>query len=174
MIFRGNMDPSSHLIMHLTPKTEIEKGITEIAKGEGVHDFDTQGNQYIDLVAGVTRPVHLGYGNRELAQAIHDQKMELAYFTPMMFANKPALKLAYVLSEIASGEIKRFTFECDGSESVETAMKLAKHYYYFKVDKGRYNIISRKGAYHGVNGVGVSTLGSAVPMRQMMESLAPD
>jgi adenosylmethionine-8-amino-7-oxononanoate aminotransferase len=167
------MDPSSHLILHLTPKAEIEKGITVISKGEGVHVFDSEGNKYIDLVAGVTRPVHLGYGHKELAQAIYDQMMELAYFTPLMFANEPAIKLAQVLSEIAPGAINRFTFECDGSEAVETAMKLAKHHHYFNGDKGRFKVLSRKGAYHGVNGIGVRALGSVVPMRQMMEPLAP-
>jgi adenosylmethionine-8-amino-7-oxononanoate aminotransferase len=167
------MDQSSHLIMHLTPDTVIEQGIPVISRGEGVHVFDTQGNKYIDLVAGVTRPVHLGYGNKELAQAIYDQMMELAYFTPLMFANEPSMKLAQVLSEITPGALNRFTFECDGSEAVETAMKLAKHYHYFKGDKGRYKILSRKGAYHGVNGIGVRALGSVVPMRQMMEPLAP-
>ena len=167
------MDQSSHLILHLTPKTEVEKGITVISRGEGVHVFDSEGKKYIDLVAGVTRPVHLGYGNQELAQAVYDQMMELAYFTPLMFANEPAIKLAQVLSEIAPGAINRFTFECDGSEAVETAMKLAKHHHYFKGDKGRFKILSRKGAYHGVNGIGVRALGSVVPMRQMMEPLAP-
>jgi adenosylmethionine-8-amino-7-oxononanoate aminotransferase len=167
------MDQSSHLILHLTPKAEIEKGITVISRGEGVHVFDSEGNKYLDLVAGVTRPVHLGYGNQELAQAVYDQMMELAYFTPLMFANEPAIKLAQVLSEIAPGAINRFTFECDGSEAVETAMKLAKHHHYFKGDKGRFKILSRKGAYHGVNGIGVRALGSVVPMRQMMEPLAP-
>jgi putrescine aminotransferase len=167
------MDQSSHLILHLTPKTEVEKGITVITRGEGVHVFDSEGNKYIDLVAGVTRPVHLGYGNAELAQAIYDQTMALAYFTPLMFANEPAIRLAEVLSEITPGALNRFTFECGGSEAVETAMKLAKHYHYFKGDKGRYKILSRKGAYHGVNGIGVRALGSVVPMRQMMEPLAP-
>ena len=167
------MDRSLHLILHLTPKTAIENGITVISRGEGVHVFDSEGNKYIDLVAGVTRPVHLGYGNAELAQAIYDQMMELAYFTPLMFANEPAIKLAEVLSEIAPGAINQFTFECDGSEAVETAMKLAKHYHYFKGDKGRYKVLSRKGAYHGVNGIGVRALGSVVPMRHMMEPLAP-
>jgi len=167
------MDQSSHLILHLTPKAEIAKGITVISRGEGVHVFDSEGNKYIDLVAGVTRPVHLGYGNKELAQAVYDQMMELAYFTPMMFANEPAIKLAEVLSGIAPGAINRFIFECDGSEAVETAMKLARHHHYFKGDKGRFKILSRKGAYHGVNGIGVRALGAVVPMRQMMEPLAP-
>ena len=167
------MVQSSHLILHLTPKTEVEKGITVISRGEGVHVFDSEGKKYIDLVAGVTRPVHLGYGNTELAQAIYDQMIELAYFTPLMFANEPAIKLAEVLSEITPDAINQFTFECGGSEAVETAMKLAKHYHYFKGDKGRYKVLSRKGAYHGVNGIGVRALGSVVPMRHMMEPLAP-
>ena len=167
------MDEKSHLILHLTPKAELEKGITVISKGEGVHVVDSEGNEYIDLVAGVTRPVHLGYGNKELAQAIYDQMMRLAYFTPLLFANEPAIKLAELLSEITPGAINRFTFECDGSEAVETAMKLAKHYHYFKGDTGRFKVLSRRGAYHGVNGVGVRALGSVVPMRHMMEPIAP-
>jgi taurine-pyruvate aminotransferase len=52
-------------------------------------------------------------------------------------------------------------------------MKLARHHHYFKGDKGRFKILSRKGAYHGVNGIGVRALGAVVPMRQMMEPLAP-
>ena len=52
-------------------------------------------------------------------------------------------------------------------------MKLAKHYHYFKGEKGRFKVISRKGAYHGVNGVGLRALGSVVPMRHMLEPLTP-
>lgn len=52
-------------------------------------------------------------------------------------------------------------------------MKLARHYHYFKGAQGRFKVLSRKGAYHGVNGIGVRALGSMVPMRQMMELLAP-
>ncbi len=170
---KKKLDDTSHLILHLTPRDEIKKGIMVVSKGEGVHVFDAEGNKYMDLVAGVTRPVHLGYGNKELAQAVYDQMCEMAYFTPMMFANAPAMKLAEALSETVPGAINRFVFECDGSEAVETAMKLAKHYHYYKGEKGRFKIISRRGAYHGVNGVGLRALGSVIPMRHMMEPLAP-
>jgi len=97
----------------------------------------------------------------------------MAYFTPMMFANPPAVKLAELLSETVPGSINHFAFECGGSEAVETAMKLAKHYHYFKGEKGRFKVISRKGAYHGVNGIGLRALGSVIPMRHIMEPLAP-
>jgi adenosylmethionine-8-amino-7-oxononanoate aminotransferase len=170
----GNtMDENSQLILHHTPRADIKNGITIMSKGEGVHLIDREGNKYIDLMSGITRPVHLGYGNKELAQAIYDQVMELSYFTPMMFANEPAIKLAQVLSEIAPGSINRFIFECSGSEAVETSMKIAKHYHYFNGDKGRFKVLSRKGAYHGVNGIGVRALGALPGVRHMMEPLAP-
>ena len=169
----NTMDSTSHLILHHTPRTEIEKGITVISKGEGVYLYDSAGNKYIDLMSGITRPVHLGYGNKELAQAIYDQVVDLSYFTPMMFANEPAIKLAEILSEITPGSINQFIFECGGSEAVETSMKIAKHHHYFKGDKGRFKVISRKGAYHGVNGIGIRALGALTSARHMMEPLAP-
>ena len=167
------MDKSAHLIPHRTPKSELEKGILVIKKGEGVHVFDREGNRYIDLNAGATRPVHVGYGRKEIAQAVYDQCCELAYYSPCMFANEPAIQLAELLSKITPSPINRFTFECDGSEAVESAMKLAKHYHYYSGNKSRYKIISRIGAYHGVNGIGVRALGTVLPMRQMMEPIAP-
>jgi adenosylmethionine-8-amino-7-oxononanoate aminotransferase len=142
-------------------------------KGEGVRVFDQYGKCYLDLEAGMTRPVHVGYGRKEIAQAAHDQMVELCYFTPMEFANLPALRLAEVLSEIAPGEINQFFFVSSGSEAVESAIKLAKHYHYFRGDKKRYKIISRRGAYHGVTGGALNVLGTALPMRQIMEPLAP-
>jgi adenosylmethionine-8-amino-7-oxononanoate aminotransferase len=166
-------DRNSHLILHRTTAKEIEQGIPIITKGEGVHVFDQEGKKYLDFVAGVTRPVHVGFGRKDLAQAAYDQMCKLAYFTPSQFTNEPAIRLAEVLAEITPPSINRFLFECDGSEAVESAMKIAKHYHYFKGEKQRYKVISRKGAYHGVNGYGVRALGIVMPMRQIMEPLAP-
>jgi adenosylmethionine-8-amino-7-oxononanoate aminotransferase len=85
----------------------------------------------------------------------------------------PALKLAEVLAEIAPGRINNFTFVCDGSEAVEAAIKLAKHYHHYKGDKKRYKVISRRGAYHGVTGGALSVLGTVLPMRQIMDPVMP-
>jgi adenosylmethionine-8-amino-7-oxononanoate aminotransferase len=166
------MDSQTHLILARTPRNEIQKGITIITKGEGVRVFDQDGKSYLDLVAGVTRPVHVGYGRKEIAQAVYDQINDLCYFTPMQFANVPAIKLADVLSEIAPAKINKFFFVCDGSEAVESAIKLARHYHFFRGDKKRHKIISRRGAYHGVTSGALSLLGTVLPMRQIMEPLA--
>ena len=167
------MDDSSHLILHRTSQKEVRQGISVIVRGEGAWVYDQDGKRYLDLDAGVTRPVHVGHGSRELAQAAYDQMCRLAYFTPMGFANVPAMELADVLAKIAPKGINRFTFECGGSEAVETAMKIARHYHYYRGDKGRFKIMSRRGAYHGVNGIGLRALGTVMPMRQVMEPLAP-
>ena len=120
------MGNNSHLILNRTSKQEIAQGITVITKGEGIYVFDQDGKKYIDLVSGVFRPVHIGYGRKEIAQAVYDQICDLHYFCPSQFSNIPAMKLSEVLAGISPGEINKFLFVCDGSEAVETAMKLAK------------------------------------------------
>ncbi len=167
------MNESSHLILHRTSKDELKKGVTVITRGEGVRVFDQDGKSYLDLNSGITRPVHVGHGRKELAQAAYDQMSTLAYFSPCGFSSEPAMNLADKMAEIAPAAINRFVFECDGSEAVETSMKIAKAYHQMRGDKGRFKVISREGAYHGVNGLGVRALGVVPMMRQIMEPLAP-
>jgi len=167
------MDSRSRLILNRTPKQEIEQGVTVITKGEGVYVLDQDGKRYLDLVSGVFRPVHVGYGRTEIAQAVYDQICELPYFCPSQFSNVPAMALAEVLAEIAPGQINRFLFVCDGSEAVEAAFKLAKHHYEYTGEKKRNKIISRRGAYHGTTGGALRALGTALPMRQIMEPFIP-
>jgi len=163
----------SHLILHRTSKEEQSRGIPVITKGEGICVYDSKGNRYIDMDSGVTRPVHLGYGNREMAQAVYDQIMQLSYFTPCQFANEPAIDLAGQLASLVPGDINHFVFECDGSEAVESAMKIAKQYQAYTGKQEAFKVISRRGAYHGVNGVGIRALGLVMTMRQVIEPVAP-
>ncbi|MEW6263825.1 MAG: aspartate aminotransferase family protein [Thermodesulfobacteriota bacterium] len=163
----------SHLILQRTSRKEVEKGITVVTRGEGVQVYDQDGRAYLDLTAGVTRPVHVGYGRRELAQAAYDQMCRLSYFTPMNFSNPPAENLAETLAELIPGPIDKFLFICDGSEAVDSAVKLAQHYHHFRGDKKRYKVITRRGAYHGVTGLALRSLGTVLPMRHIMEPVAP-
>ncbi|MEW5724764.1 MAG: aspartate aminotransferase family protein [Thermodesulfobacteriota bacterium] len=163
----------SNLILFRTPKEVMDQGATVMDRGEGVFVYDTDGKKYLDLVSGVTRPVHIGYGNRELAQAIYDQAARLAYFTPIAYSNPPAEALARVLADLTPGGLERFIFVCDGSEAVETAMKLARQRHACRGEKQRFKIISRRGAYHGVATAALRALGTLYPMRLLMEPLPP-
>ena len=165
----GQHKSTSHLILARTHRDRIRDGLTVMVKGKGVWVFDQNGKRYLDLEAGMTRPIHVGYGREEIAQVAYEQMVRLCYFTPMEYANEPALKLAEMLSEIMPGEINHFFFVSSGSEAVEAAIKLARHYHYFRGEKRRYKIISRRGAYHGVTGGALSALGTVLPMRQIME-----
>ncbi len=161
-----------HLILQRTAKAEWEKALVMV-KGEGVWLWDKQGQKYLDLTAGNTRPVHVGYGREEIARAVYEQIVKLPYITPMQYANEPALELAQKLAGLAPGELEWFTFVSGGSEAVETAFKLARHSQHFKGEKTRHKIISRRGAYHGVTGGALRALGTVLPMRQIMEPLGP-
>jgi len=164
---------NSSLILCRTSKDTIEKGIPVITKGAGCQVFDAEGRAYLDFVAGVTRPVHVGYGRKDLAEAIMRQVVDLAYFTPMNFTNSRALELAEKLSRIAPDEINSFLFVCDGSEAVESAMKLAKQHHWHTGQRQRFKVISRRGAYHGVTSMALRALGTVLPMRHHMEPLTP-
>ena len=163
----------SSLILCRTPKDVVDKGIPVITRGRGSTVFDQDGKSYLDLTAGVTRPVHVGYGREDLAEAIAKQAAELAYFTPMHFANPRAIELVEALAGLTPGKINNFLFVCDGSEAVESAMKLAKQHHYYRGEKERFKVISRRGAYHGVTALALRSLGTVLTMRQSMEPLAP-
>ena len=166
-------DGKSSLILCRTSKEQIQKGIPVMTRGEGSYVFDQEDRPYLDFVGGVTRPVHVGYGRKDLAEAVMQQALDLHYFTPMGFANAPALALAEKLSHLTPEKMDSFFFVCDGSEAVESAMKLAKHYHLFRGEKQRYKVISRRGAYHGVTSLALRALGTVLPMRHSMEPLAP-
>lgn len=164
---------NSSLILCRTSKDVIKGGIPIITKGEGCYVFDREGRSYLDFVAGVTRPVHVGYGRKDLAEAIMKQAIELSYITPMHYTNLRAMELADVLGGLTPDKIDNFLFVCDGSEAVESAMKLAKQCHSYKGEKQRFKVISRRGAYHGVTSLALRALGTVLPMRQSMEPLTP-
>ena len=163
----------SGLILCRTPKGVIEAGIPVMVRGEGCRVFDQEGRSYLDFTSGVTRPVHVGYGRKDLAQAIGDQAARLPYFTPMHFTNDRAVELAQRMEGITPAGISNFLFVCDGSEAVESAMKLAKHFHAAQGEPMRFKVVSRRGAYHGVTSLALRALGTVLPMRQAMEPLTP-
>ena len=167
----GNGNAS--LILCRTSKELIKKGIPVIVRGEGIRVFDQEGKSYLDLTSGVTRPVHIGHGRKDLAEAVGKQAAQLAYFTPMHFTNQPALELSELLSRFTPEKINNFHFVCDGSEAVESAMKLAKQHHYCRGEKQRFKVISRRGAYHGVTSLALRAMGTVLSLKHSMEPLTP-
>lgn len=120
-----------------------------IESGKGIHVFDTHGNQYIDSISGMWC-VNLGYGNHEMAEAIAQQCVQLAYYTPFGdMASPPSIKLAAKLSRLTPGDLNHFQFTNSGSTAVESAIRFV-HYYFNCLDQPeKKHIIFRENAYHG-------------------------
>ncbi len=120
-----------------------------IESGKGIHVFDHQGNKYIDSISGMWC-VNLGYGNREMAQAIADQCVKLAYYTPFGdMASPPSIQLADKLSRLTPGDLNHFQFTNSGSTAVESAIRFAHYYFNCLGQPDKKHIIYRENAYHG-------------------------
>ena len=125
------------------------KGNTEpipIEKAEGIFFYDFNGKKYYDMSSQLSC-VNIGYGNKDVIQAVNDQVKTLPYIAPA-YASAPRSELAKMLVELAPDNIAKVFFTCGGSDANEAAINMARTY------TGRSKIFSRYRSYHG------STLGS--------------
>jgi 4-aminobutyrate--pyruvate transaminase len=127
-----------------------EHGPLVIGRGEGVYLWDTDGNQYIDGFAGLWN-VNIGHGRAEVGRAMLEQVEEIA-FVPTFFglAAPATIELATRLAGLFPGKINHFNFTSGGSESIETALKIARYYWFLKGQADKVKILSRNMAYHGI------------------------
>ncbi len=150
--------------LHFTQMADFAAGgrlerPTVIVRGEGSRIWDADGNEYIDGLAGLFC-VNVGYGRREIVQAMLAQLDQIHYVSPFSFPNVPGTVLADRLAKISpTGEGSRTFFVTGGSEAVETALKVAKAYQRKRGFPGRYKTISRRYAYHGTTAGALSVTG---------------
>ena len=139
-----------HLWMHFTRLSTFDsRPVPVIARGEGAYVWDAEGRRYLDGLSGLF-VVQIGHGRHELANAGAKQAAELAYFPVWSYAHPAAIDLAERLASYAPGDINRVFFTTGGSEAVDSAVKLARQYFRLIGQPGRYKVISRNLAYHGV------------------------
>lgn len=126
-----------------------------VSEAQGIWLVDTAGNKYLDGCSGAI-VVNLGHGLKEIQEAISEQAKRCSFAHTSQFVSEPALNLAEKLVESAEGLGKgaRAYFTSGGSESVETALKMARAYYVEHGQLERSICISRWHSYHG------STLGA--------------
>lgn len=142
--------------------TAPTKGDLVISRGEGCYVYDSDNNRYLDGIAGMWC-VNVGYGNREMSEAIARQTEELVYYTPFGAMTNPiSAELAKVLAELTPGDLNRVQFTTSGSGAVDSAIRFV-HFYFNAVGKPeKKHIISRKESYHGSSYLTASLSGKAV------------
>ncbi|WP_342048594.1 aminotransferase family protein [Bacillus sp. OTU530] len=155
-------------------KQQQEQGPAFIfTEGKGIHLYDVTGKAVIDGMSSLWN-VNIGHGREEIGKVAMEQMSKLAFTSCFAtFSNEPAIRLASKLSQIAPGDLSATFFTSGGSESNDTAYKLARHYWILKGQVGRKKIISRTKSYHGV-AMGATSATGLKPFRDFTNSLAPD
>jgi adenosylmethionine-8-amino-7-oxononanoate aminotransferase len=150
-----------------------EGGPEVIVRAEGVYAYDEAGRRYIDGHGGLWL-ANVGYGRREIVDAIARQAAELAWFPSFGgFANRPSMALAERLVALLAPEgMAHVFFSNDGSEAVETALKIARQYWKLRGRATKYKFITRQRAYHGVT-FGALSVQGVTANRVMFEPLLP-
>jgi putrescine aminotransferase len=118
------------------------------AGGKGIHIYDPQGRRYIDGPGGMWN-VQIGYGRAEMAQAIAEQAVRLAYHSPWAFASEPSAVLAKKLAEMAPGDLNSVFFTTGGSSAVDSALRFAQFYNNLRGRPEKKLFIAREKGYHG-------------------------
>jgi len=137
--------PSSHLKGHAhgTTPCRIMQG------GEGAYVTDRDGHTSLDAFAGLYC-VNVGYGRQEIADAVHAQMHELAYYHSYVgHSSEPLIELSRWIIEKAPAGMRRVYYGLSGSDANETQVKLVWYYNNVRGLPEKKKIISRERGYHG-------------------------
>jgi len=142
--------------MPFTANRQFKQSPRLLTQADGMFFRDDKGREVLDGIAGLWC-VNAGHNRPRIVQAIQQQAAELDFAPPFQMAHPKAFELAERLAAIAPAGLNRVFFTNSGSESVETALKMAIAYH-------------RVRGYHGVNFGGIS-VGGMVANRKMFGSL---
>jgi putrescine---pyruvate transaminase len=130
-----------------------------LQRGEGAHVWDEAGRRYLDATAGLWF-ANVGFGREEIATAAAAQMMALpAYSTFGDLSNRPAIELADRVSALAPVADSKVFLTSGGSDSIDTATKMARRYWQLLGRPERTVLIRREHAYHGMHTAGTSLAG---------------
>ncbi|KAK5163157.1 uncharacterized protein LTR77_010941 [Saxophila tyrrhenica] len=135
--------PQSALLQRSTTKQ-----YPEAVSGDGVYIIQEDGTRILDGCSGAAISC-LGHSEQVVIDAIVEQARKLSFVHGSFFTNRPAEELAQHFISLSDGAFSKAVFLSSGSEAIETAIKLARHYHLCKQQPKRTKYIARYGSYHG-------------------------
>ncbi len=157
--------------MPFSPNKEFKQAPKMVARAEGMYFYTVEGRQIIDASSGLFC-VAAGHGRREIAEAVYQQLLTLDFTAPFLRGQTKSFELAERVAQHTPGDLNRIFFVNSGSESIDTAMKMALMYHRVRGQAQRQIFISRDRAYHGVNMGGVALAGMVNNRRAFGTGLA--
>ncbi|KQY15322.1 aspartate aminotransferase family protein [Rhizobium sp. Root482] len=155
--------------MPFTANRQYKKEPRMFVKAKDMHYTTHDGRQVLDGTAGLWC-VNAGHCRPQITEAIREQAGELDYAPAFQLGHPKAFELANRLIDIAPDNMEHVLYTNSGSESVETALKVALAYHRAKGNGSRTRLIGRERGYHGVNFGGIS-VGGIVSNRKMFGTL---
>ncbi|MEV6334722.1 aminotransferase class III-fold pyridoxal phosphate-dependent enzyme [Nocardia vinacea] len=137
-------------------------GAFVVARGAGAYIYDQAGTRYLDATAGLWF-TNVGHGRAEIADAVAAQLRTVAHYSNFGDFTEPATQeLAEKLASIAPVPGSKIFFTSGGSDSVDTAAKLARRYWHELGRPDKTVVVGRQRAYHGMHVAGTALAGIPV------------
>jgi len=146
--------------MPFTPNRAFKADPRMIIRAEGMHYFTPDGRAVLDGTAGLWC-VAAGHAQPKITEAIQRAAAELDYATNLNMGHPSAFEFANRLADLMPDRLDRIVYTNSGSESADSALKIALAYQRARGKPGKYRLIGRERGYHGVNFGGISVGGIA-------------
>ncbi|MAS13293.1 MAG: aspartate aminotransferase family protein [Nitratireductor sp.] len=171
MLDRLNKRPNdlSAFWMPFTANRQFKETPRMLVAAKDMHFTAEDGRKIMDGTAGLWC-VNAGHCRPKITEAIQQQAAQLDYAPAFQMGHPIAFEFANRLAAIAPEGMDHVFFTNSGSESVDTALKIALAYHRAKGDGSRFRLIGRERGYHGVNFGGIS-VGGIVANRKMFGTL---
>ena len=157
--------------MPFTANRQFKKTPRLLASAEGMYYRSTDGREILDGTAGLWC-VNAGHGHPHIVQAIQKQAATLDFAPTFQMGHPLPFILAERLAAIAPDPLKHVFYTNSGSESVDTALKIALAYHRVRGEGQRTRLIGREKGYHGVGFGGIS-VGGMVNNRKFFGAMLP-
>ena len=163
---------AEHFWMPFTANRQFKANPRLLESAEGMYYADTDGRQVIDGTAGLWC-CNAGHGRREITEAVSRQIAKMDFAPTFQMGHPLPFELAERLAQIAPPGLNRVFFTNSGSESADTALKVALAYQRAIGQGSRTRLIGRELAYHGVGFGGISVGGMGNNRRAFGSALLP-
>jgi beta-alanine--pyruvate transaminase len=155
--------------MPFTANRQFKQAPRMLVAAKDMHYTASDGRKILDGTAGLWC-VNAGHCRPKITEAIQKQAAELDYAPAFQMGHPIVFELANRLVDVAPKGMEHVFFTNSGSESVDTALKMAIAYHRARGDGARFRLIGRERGYHGVNFGGIS-VGGIVSNRKMFGTL---
>jgi beta-alanine--pyruvate transaminase len=160
------------LWMPFTANRQYKAAPRFLVSASGMYYRSSDGQRVLDGTAGLWC-VNAGHCRAEIAAAIARQSLELDFAPSFQLGHPLAFEAATRLARIMPAGLDRIFFTNSGSESIDTALKIALAYHRARGESQRFRFIGRERSYHGVGFGGISVGGIAANRKTFAANLMP-